>query len=139
MTRDIRVDRIGLVQELGKLWTDPMKKKVKEDMAAGGLKLVGGDLCEGKLSSSSKSTINPGKFFKWFNDGKISRKDFVACLRVSSSDAAAFLSEREIEQISDAGTESSSLTIVRKKEIDLTLAQVIAEIAAVAGGELIAR
>jgi len=130
--RDVRVDRICLVEELGNLWTDPMKKQVREDMAAEGLELVSGDLAEGALATPNSSTVDVEKFFRMYNDGKISRKDFLASIKVSISEAKKLMSAADFAKIITVEKGNPRLSIVRKKGIDLTLAECIRQIVAVA-------
>jgi hypothetical protein len=127
--RDVRVDRVGLVEELDRLWSAPMKKKIKEDMAKEGLEVVTADLCEAKLASSMSSWIDPVKFFKLFEKGEISRKDLLDTLSISKSAAAKFMSARDLEGVSLSEPGPAKLSIVRRKGIDLTLRQVIQGIA----------
>lgn len=123
--RDVRVDRVGYAEDLLKLWAVPMKDALKGRMARDTLTIVEADRYVGRLSGSTSSIVDPVAFFKLYKKGKISERDFVACLRISKEAAEGFMAPPELAKISESKPGASRLTISRRKGIDLPLKEVI--------------
>jgi hypothetical protein len=131
IARDVRVDRIGYVQELGKLWADELKKLVKGRMIESGLELVSGDKYQGKLSAGeSSSVVNAAKVWKLFKANVITEKQLVGCMSISKSELLQFLSAEQVAKLCDTMPKSPSFTVTRIKGIDVTLQQAIEQIQA---------
>jgi hypothetical protein len=123
--RDIRVDRVGLVNELYDLWAAPMQKKIKDDMARDGLELVEGDSHEGLLIQTTTSSIDAARFFKLFECGVIKKSEFLAAITINKAAAKKLMSEAEMLRMSTIEPGTPRFTIVRQKGITLTLRQAI--------------
>jgi hypothetical protein len=131
--RDVRVDRIGYVQELVRQYADKLKKQVKERMDRDSLLLLEGDAFEGRLAASTSSTIDAEKFLRLWERGTITRKDFLAAITVQRSQAAKLMSPFELEAISETEDGAPRLTIVRKKGVEVSLIQALSHVQAAAG------
>lgn len=128
--RDVRVDRIGYCQDLLKLWSDPMRKALKDRLKADEIAAVEGDYYEGKLAAPPNvRKIDPAKFYKLLKAKKIKEKDFLRAIAVSGSAAEEFMAPRDLEAISTFEPGEPRFTISRKKGIDVPLATAVANVA----------
>ena len=134
--RDVRVDRVGYVEDLVDLWCTPIRKAVKSKMVDGELDLLEGDVYEGKLVATTASCIPAAALYRLLKRGKIKEKDFLAAIGVSKSEASKFLSERELAAITESAEGTPRFSIARKKGIDVTLAQIIERVNQAATADL---
>lgn len=131
--RDVRVDQIGFVDELQKLFADPLKEAVKAKHAAGDR--LEGDFFTGRIDAASKTTVNAAKWFKLFNDGKISRAQFLDAITVSTTDAKRVLGETEFDKVSTTIAGANRLTVARKKDVELGLVRAVQSLHQTIGAE----
>lgn len=121
VSRDVRVDSIGFVDELKKQLADKIRDKVKSRMTEGEIQRVAGEYFEGLLVTASTSTIDAEKLFKLYKGGKVSEKDFVSAIAVVKKPLEAFMSARDIDRISVAGPPQLQLRVTRKKDVSITV------------------
>jgi len=127
--RDVRVDRIGYVQDLTRLWAEPMRKDLKARLLDEDLVAVEGDYYEGTLAAPpTLSTVDPLKFFKLYKSGKITEKDFVSAIEVNRKAAAQFILPKDLAAISTTESGEPRFTITRKKGLDVSLATAVANV-----------
>lgn len=136
LPRDIRVDHIGYVQELARLWADGLKAAVKLRMGEDGISRVQGDQFEALLSQSSRSPIDAAKFLKLYEAGLISRKQLLAAITVNTAAAAEFLSPEQLRRISGPEITTCSLRIARKQGVQVTLCDAVRAVAKAAPSTL---
>ena len=124
--RDVRVDQIGFVGELQKHFADDLKTAVKAKMSGDGLQHVEGDYFDGLLVDGyDVQTIDPAKFLKLYEDGKIKRAEFLSALKIANKPAAEFLSGKEIDRISTTAAGQSQLRVTRKKGVEIKLTDAV--------------
>ena len=129
--RDVRIDTMGFAGELEKLFIKDLKTTVKVKMTGGGFDQLSGDCFQGKLAQ----TVDPVKFFKLFEKGLVTRKDFLSAISVSSSAAKLFLSPKDLQAITDTTPGSPRLSIERIEGVGVGLVQALEGIRAAAAAK----
>jgi hypothetical protein len=125
--RDRRVDEIGLLKALIKQHLEPLIEKVRGYMDDNEIGQLLGTLFTAKLIEGATETIDPGKFLKLWENGEMTRKDLIGCLKVTKKPAcevvpAATLRRRKIMTTNDP---TVSLRVVANPGVDLGTADVI--------------
>jgi hypothetical protein len=123
--RDVRVDHLGFVNELTKHFADPLKQQIKLRMNERKLDLAEGDFFEGLLVRGESSSIDPAKYLKLFEKGRITRADFLSALSIKRTAATVFLSEKEVDAISDATPATPQLRVSRRKGVEIKLVDAV--------------
>lgn len=126
--RDVRVDRIGLVDEVVRQFRAPLAEQVKADMGEGDR--VSGDLFGALLVCGIATDVDPEKFFKAFEAGKMTRAQFLSAIKVSTSRAREILSEKDLARISETRPTSPALRVSRLDGVQVELVDAIREISA---------
>jgi hypothetical protein len=127
--RDIRVDQIGFVAELQKLYADHLKTLVKDRMGRESIARVEGDFYEGLLiSGGSVSVADPAKFLRLYESKRITRKEFLSALAVRNEPAKQFLSLDELDAISERQPASPALRVSKKKQVEVKLVDAVKSI-----------
>jgi len=81
------------------------------------------------MTSYTSEKIDPVKWFRLFEAGKISRAAFLECLSVQREAAKEYLSVREIDRISTAAPQPTlSLKVTRKKGVEILLVDAVRSI-----------
>lgn len=83
--RDVRVDRIGFVNELAKHYIEgdaAVKAKVKAQICAGDTAV--GDFFQATLSPSTDRVVSVSGLFKLMDNGTITRAALIECLSASA-------------------------------------------------------
>ncbi len=128
--RDVRVDRIGFVQELVKQWIEPkpggVKARVKADMEVG--EAVEGDFFFARLDASSETEISVSAVLKLYEQQAISRSELVEILTVRNEPARKILPPKTIQRISRTFVGTARLVVGRKEGVELKLADAVAKI-----------
>lgn len=127
--RDVRVDQIGFANELKKHFIDDLKTSVKTRMMTTGTDRCQGDFFEALLADGMRSTIDPVRFFKLFQQKKITKKQFLSAISVGSDAAKAFLSLAAVAEISSS-VPVQSLTVTRKKDVQIELVDAVSTLGA---------
>jgi hypothetical protein len=109
--RDIRIDRIGFASELSKHFIDPLKKAVKRAHKVGA-QLVG-DYFQASIDPHTDTEIPPEAWLKLWNDGKISRADYLRGLKVKIGEAGEILDEKTFNRIAKKVDGTARLNIDR--------------------------
>lgn len=124
--RDVRVDRIGFAAELDKHYVEPLRDAVKAAHPNG--VLLAGDFFTAEITEPATNTFPADAWFKLFNDNAITRKQFLAGIRVSTEDARRVLSEKDFDQHVITGIASRRLTVRRKPGVVVDLVRAVKEI-----------
>ncbi len=129
--RDVRVDRIGFVQELAKHWIeakpDGVKARVKMGLEVG--EAVEGDFFFARLDAASETEISVSAVLKLYEQKAISRAELVEMLTVRNEPARKILSPKTIQRISQTFTGSPRLVVARKEGVEVKLADAVRGIA----------
>jgi len=125
--RDRRIDWLGAVKELAKYFDEQVKPKVKATLVGKKAARAVGDFFESILVPGQPvASIDPAKFLRLYEQGKIKKADFVAALTVNKTAAAKVLSGKEIDAISLPGKpRDDSLTVTRRKGVEFDLVKAI--------------
>lgn len=128
LRRDIRVDRLGLVDELVSQFRKPLADKVKADMAKD--ERVTGDSFTGLLVTGTSTEIDAEKFVGLWEAGKMTRAEFISAIKVGTARAKELLAARDLARISTTSPTSPALRVARIKGVEIELVTAVAEIAA---------
>jgi hypothetical protein len=121
--RDVRIDRIGFVNELVKYFADPLKEKVKADHP--GKALLTADYFDAIITTPNETHIPLEKWFALFDAGTIDRKQFMEGLKVSTTVAGKVLDEKTFKRVSKTAPGSRQLRITRKKGVEVKLVDAV--------------
>lgn len=124
--RDVRVDRIGLVNELVKNWIegkDGVKARVKAGMKPG--ETVEGDLFTGRLDGCTESVIDASKLLKLLEKRAVSRPEFCSMIGVKVAVAKQVLDARTFARLCRSYPGTDRLTVERKDRVELTLVRAV--------------
>jgi hypothetical protein len=127
--RDVRVDQVGFVAELVKHHADHRKSEVKCSMLEKGLDRVAGDFFAGHLVTSSSAEIDVAKFFKLFEQEKLSKKDLLACISVSRASASKALGQDAIARLLVEKPPVHQLRVERVKGVEVSLVDAVKHLA----------
>lgn len=130
IVRESRLDQLGMVNELVKQYFDPLNDAVKKTLKTKGVKHAVADHFEGKLVDASPESIDPGKFLKLYEDGRLKRHELLKCLSIHKKAATEFLSGKEISAISKPLAPFCALYVTRIKGVEIELVDAVKSIAA---------
>lgn len=123
--RDTRVDHIGFVKELDKHFASPINDVVKAKLGSEGIDLAVGDFFQGLYLPGYRRMIDPDRFLRLYDKGKITRAQLVSVMTINRKTASEFLSGNALDDLSVPLPDAPSLTITRKKNVELPLVEVI--------------
>ena len=124
--RDVRIDRIGFVSELGKQFADPLRLAVRDAHEVGAR--LQGDCFEGLLYESGSAEVDSGKFLKLLEQGKISRDQYLAAVAVSVTEARRILDEKTFDRVAVVGELRKALKISRLKGVSIELIMAVDQV-----------
>jgi len=130
IVRDIRIERIGLVEELKKHFTDDLRTGVKLSLVEKGANVAESEHFEGLLVQSERSTIDPAKWLKLYTDGLITRKQFLGALTVVNKAAYEILTPPQIARISSTTPGEPQLRITRKTGPEFEIGELVRRLSA---------
>jgi hypothetical protein len=125
VVRDVRVDRIGFVNELVKNYADALKTGVKVAMLDKSAERAAGDYFDALLVQGSTRTIDPKDLYKLLKSGAINEKQFCSAVTVKLDACGEFLSRDQIARLADERPSSPQLRITRKKGVSIGLVEAI--------------
>src|SRR5437879_738115 len=115
IVRDVRIERIGFVQELGK-WANDLKTGVKLSMLDKSAERAESAHFDALLISGTVTrTIDPFKLWKLVKKNQLTEKQFLASVKVSIDAAGEFLSREQVNELADEKPATPQLRIARKK------------------------
>lgn len=123
--RDARIDHIGFVNELDKHFAGPINDAVKLKLVADNIDLAEGDFFQGLYKPGHRSALDVEKFLRLYDKGKITREQFKSILTIRRDPATKFLTGDQLAAMSFALPPAPSLTVSRKKNVELPLVEVI--------------
>jgi hypothetical protein len=123
--RDVRVDYIGLINELVRQFGDDQKSLVKGRMIDQELDVVEGNLFSGKLVKGTVGTIDPAKFYRKVKRGEITEAQFVECISVKRGTAEQYVSGKDLDRMSEFVAATPKLCVTRKPGLELGLVDVV--------------
>jgi hypothetical protein len=131
VARDIRVDTVGLIQELERRAAKELRDKVKKRMIDEPLDVVHGERFTGiLLPGADVGSIDPEKWMKFWLDEKITKKQFLEAISVGNADARKALGDDVVDRISDFRKSAPKFTVERIKGYEPSLLEVVRELAA---------
>lgn len=126
---DPRIDQLGYAGELQKKYADDLKTQVKADMLGRGIERLFGRQFEGLLVTGSSTSIDPEKFLKLYESGRITRKQYLSALSVRKEPAKDAVSGDELARISSAAPTSPALYVTRIKGVEISLVDCLQQLA----------
>jgi hypothetical protein len=121
--RDINIDRIGDINELVKQYQKPLIDKIKSSMSSGDVVIA--DRFEGLLVTGESTTVDAEGFVKLWEEGKITRAQFVRGIIVSTSEAKKILAEKDLDRISTVKPTAPSLRVARRDGVQIEVVDAI--------------
>lgn len=123
--RDVRADRILILNEVAK-FAEALKNTVKTahiDRISEEETTVRceGDIAEARISFQVPTSIDPSKFLKLLEEEKITRKQFLACIKVSITEAKEVAHPADIQRMTVVGDGKYSINVTRKKDTNFDL------------------
>lgn len=129
---DTRIDTLGFCAELQKRLADPLKSAVKIDMLDRAIDRLAGESFDSLLVQGTTRTVDPAKFLRLYERGKITRDQFCGAIRVKSDAALDGVSRDDLAAISTEAPSSPALRVTLRKGEILSLADVMDGIRAAA-------
>jgi len=127
---DPRVDQLGFVAELQKQFADDLKTVVKTDMLGADEDRRRGESFEAVLVQGTTQTVNPERWVKLYETGRITRAQFMAALSVRRDHALDALGRDELAKISFQTTNTPALRVSRIKGVQVSLVDAVRSLAA---------
>ena len=122
------IDQIGFLKELEDQRGKPLKDAVKNHMSAAEKDDFDAEYFDAKLVHGTVQTVDPARFFRLWKRGVIKDADFLACITVQRGKANEFMSDRDLDAISDA-RDTTSLRVTRKKGVEVKLVDALKGVA----------
>jgi|SRR5665213_83439 len=128
-----RVDQLGFAAEIQKRFAEPLKEKVKEELATRAEDRVAGERFEALLVRANTHWVNPEKFLSLYESGKLTRDQFIAAVKVQRDAALNSMGRADLDEISTATPSTPALRVTQIKGAPLIeLADAVAAIATAA-------
>jgi hypothetical protein len=125
--RDVRVDRIGFVKELVDNWIEKeVKPAVKGDMLTGDV--VEGDYFLARLDPSTCNVISASGVMKLYENGTLSRAEFVELLTVNAEKARAVIDPKRLKRLTQSFVGTARLNVRRREGVQLEASDAIAKL-----------
>jgi hypothetical protein len=133
--RDVRVDRIGFVQELVKHWIEAdihgdkskgIKGLVKANLTAG--ETVEADFFEASLIEATDTTLSAALLLRLYDQKAITRAEMVEMLAVKVEPARKILPPKTLARLTIKSPGTPRLVVSRKPGVELTLQQAVAAV-----------
>jgi hypothetical protein len=124
-SRDIRVDRIGFVQELEGQYIDGTKEKpgikpvVKATMIVGDV--LEGDFFEATLTGASTSSVPPAFVLGLLAKKKLTRAQALACLATRTGELTKAIGEAEVKKVATVEPGTPRFSVKRKEGVNVEL------------------
>lgn len=128
LPRDVRVDQIGYVDEVKKQYADDLKTAVKSHMLEDELVRVTGDAFEGLLVQGRERTVPPAKLLRMYEQKKITKAQFLACMKVGNEAADKLLGKAAVARMSKFEDAPPKLCVTRIKGVEITLVDALKQL-----------
>lgn len=129
--RDVRIDTLGFVGELQKQLADDLKTEVKIAMSTKGAYRAEGDHFEAVLAPRPTHVADAAKWMSLYEDGKITRRQFLAAVRVSNESALEAISGEQLAKISRTIEGAPALCVKRIKGVEPSLLKAIEQLSTI--------
>ncbi len=126
---DARIDQLGYVRELEKQFAEPLNAAVKAEMKARKLERLAGDRFSGLLVLSKSRWVDPAKFLKLYESGKISRAAFLDAISVQCKAAEKLIGQVQLDKMSTFSSPTPRLCVDRIKGVEIKLVDAIEQLA----------
>ena len=127
--RDIRADRCGY-GNLIENWNKKNKEALKADMLGDKKDLVSGDVFKATLIPSPSSHVDPEKFFKLYEKGKLTKAQFLGCIKVTKEAAQAVTHPVDLANATEDDGKSKSMRIELLQVVPISIVTAVRELAA---------
>jgi hypothetical protein len=121
--RDVRVDRLGFVQELVTHFYEPLKEKTKADARKD--EQIVGDYFEASLVGTDSRYISPSRLLKLMDDGTITRAELVEMLSVKVAVAEKKLAAKVFKRLVERYDGTPRFTVTRQKGVEVELVKAV--------------